>query len=96
MYHPTNTRIIFADTADEALKQYRALNIETEDPDAKPECYKALDEEDFDVNAEFNLVGEVSLSPQVMATIRKDPARAYVIYYMENSSVSKEGKLLVS
>ena len=47
------------------------------------ECYKALDEEEFEVNAEFNLVGEVSLSPPVMETIRKDPERAYVLYYME-------------
>ena len=90
MHHPTNTRIIFADTAEEAVQQYRALDIKTEDPSAQVECYKALEEEDFDVNAEFNLVGEVSLSPPVMETIRQDPAKAYVIYYMEDLSLKKK------
>lgn len=91
MYHPTNTRIIFADSADEALKQYLALAIKTVDPDAKPECHKALDEEDFDLNAEFNFIGEISVGPPVMATIKTDPARAYVIYYMENREAGHEG-----
>ena len=89
MEHPTNTRIIFADSAAEALEQYKALNIKTEDPEARVECYKALDEEEFEVNAEFNLVGEVSLSPPVMETIRKDPERAYVLYYMETMVVKR-------
>jgi len=89
MEHPTNTRIIFADSKEEALKQYQALNIKPEDPDPRVECYKALEEEDFDVNAEFNLVGEVSLSPPVMETIRKDPERAYVIYYMEKLAAKR-------
>ncbi|MCL6478153.1 MAG: hypothetical protein K6T65_07025 [Peptococcaceae bacterium] len=83
MFHTTNTRIIFADSKEDAIKQYLNLNIKTEDPEAQLECYRAVEEEDFDVNAEFNLVGEVSLSPPVMETIRKDPDRAYVIYYLE-------------
>lgn len=84
MYHPTNTRIIFANTAEEALQQFHTLGIKTGDPDAKPECYKVLDEEEFDLGAEFNFIGEISVGPPVMATIRKDPSHAYVIYYMEN------------
>lgn len=89
MQHTTNTRIIFADSAEEAIEQYRALGIKPHDPNALLECYKVLDEEDFDVNAEFNLVGEISLSPPVMETIRKDPGRAYAIYYLESLSVKE-------
>lgn len=92
MHHPTNTRIIFADTAEEALKQFSALNIKTSDPDAKPECHKVLEEEDFDLDAEFNFIGEISVGPPVMATIKKDPPRAYVIYYMENKEASQDGR----
>lgn len=84
MYHPTNTRIIFAESKEEAIKKYQQLKIEHVDPDAKIECFKAIDEEDFDLSADFNLIGEISVGPPVMEDIRKDPQRAYVLYYMEN------------
>ncbi|SFG72567.1 hypothetical protein SAMN05660649_02523 [Desulfotomaculum arcticum] len=83
MKHTTNTRIIFADSLDEAKKQYLSLDIKTEDPNAVLECYKATDEEDFELDSDFNFVGEISVSPEVMETIRQDPERAYVLYYLE-------------
>ena len=84
MKHTTNTRIIFADSLDEAQKQYLSLDIKTEDPNAVLECYKAVDEEDFELDSDFNFVGEISVSPSVMETIRQDPERAYVLYYLED------------
>lgn len=84
MQHTTNTQIVFADSEVEAKEKYLALGIKTEDPNAVLECYKALDEEDFDLSSDFNFVGEISVSPEVMATIRQDPERAYVLYYLEN------------
>lgn len=85
MKHTTNTRIIFADSAGEAREKYLALGIETKDPAAVLECYKAIEEEDFDLSSDFNFVGEISVSPEVMETIRQDPERAYVLYYVEDT-----------
>jgi hypothetical protein len=84
MQHTTNTQIVFADSEAEAKEKYLALNIKTTDPNAVLECYKAVEEEDFDLSSDFNFVGEISVSPEVMATIRQDPERAYVLYYLEN------------
>ena len=84
MKHTTNTRIIFADSLDEAKKQYLSMDIKTEDPNAVLECYKVVDEEDFELDSDFNFVGEISVSPSVMETIRQDPERAYVLYYLED------------
>ncbi|MGQ9556474.1 MAG: hypothetical protein ACUVTU_00785 [Desulfurispora sp.] len=84
MRHPTNTRIIFADSAEQARAQYRKLQSPTRDPHPTLECFKVLEVEDFDLNASFNFVGEISVGPQVMEIIRQDPERAYVLYYMED------------
>ncbi len=84
MRHPTNTRILFASSADEAKEQYLKLGIKTKDNAPILECFKVTEVEDFDLSAEFNFVGEISVSPEVMATINKDPEHAYVLYYMED------------
>ncbi|WP_066632877.1 hypothetical protein [Desulfolucanica intricata] len=86
MLHPTNTRIVFADSEEEARAKYQELGIKPKYNDAKLECFKAVEEEDFDLDAEMNFIGEISVGPPVMAEIRKDPPRAYVLYYMEDSS----------
>ncbi|MFZ5642938.1 MAG: hypothetical protein ACOY46_05015 [Bacillota bacterium] len=83
MRHPVNTRIIFADSDQEAREKYKALKIESKDPGAILECFKATEVEDFEMDADFNFVGEISVSPEVMEEIRKDPDRAYVLYLME-------------
>ncbi|MFZ5590801.1 MAG: hypothetical protein ACOY81_03200 [Bacillota bacterium] len=88
MRHPTNTHIIFADSAEEARAQYQAIQRPTRDPHPVLECFKVLDVEDFDINASFNFVGEISVGPQVMDIIRQDPERAYVLYYMEDVHVA--------
>ncbi len=85
MRHPTNTRIIFADSEKEAREKYLAMGIETKDPHPVLECFKVDELEDFDMSADFNFVGEISVSPEVMETIRQDPTRAYVLYYMEET-----------
>lgn len=84
MQHTTNTRVVFAGSAEEARQQYLALGIKTEDPGAVLECYKAIEDEEFDLAADFNFIGEISVSPEVMEVIRQDPERAYVLYYLEN------------
>lgn len=84
MQHTTNTRIIFAGSEAEAKEKYLALGLKTEDPQALLECYKAVDEEDFDLSSDFNFVGEISVSPEIMEIIRQDPENAYVLYYLEN------------
>ncbi|SFR15777.1 hypothetical protein [Desulfoscipio geothermicus] len=83
MQHTTNTRVVFADSMDEAREKYLAMNIKTHDPNAVLECYRVFELEDFDINEDFNFVGEISVSPEVMQTIRQDPERAYVLYYIE-------------
>ena len=83
MLHPTNTRIVFADTEKEARQKYLALKIKTTDPNPELECFKVTEVEDFDLTADFNLIGEISVSPTVMEEIRQDPPRAYVLYCME-------------
>ncbi|MFZ5646044.1 MAG: hypothetical protein ACOY30_00290 [Bacillota bacterium] len=85
MKHPTNTRIIFADSTEEAREKYLAMNIQTKDPNPVLECFKVTEVEDFDLSAGFNFVGEISVSPPVMEEIRQDPPRAYVLYYMEDT-----------
>jgi len=47
------------------------------------ECFKVTELDDFDLSADFNFVGEISVSPPVMEKIRRDPDRAYVLYLME-------------
>lgn len=83
--HPVNTRIIFASSGDEAREKYKALKVESKDPGAILECFKASEVEDFEMEADFNFVGEISVSPEVMAEIRTDPDRAYVLYLMEDA-----------
>ena len=84
MRHPTNTRIIFASSPGEAKEKYLQMGIETKDKNPVLECFKATEVEDFDMSADFNFVGEISVSPQVMETIRQDPEHAYILYYMED------------
>ncbi|TYO92726.1 hypothetical protein [Desulfallas thermosapovorans] len=84
MEHTTNTKVIFADSMEEAKEKYLALGLKTEDPQAVLECYKVSELDDFDINEDFNFVGEISVSPEVMNTIRQDAERAYVLYYIEN------------
>lgn len=84
MEHTTNTKVIFADSMEEAKEKYLALGLKTEDPKAVLECYKVSELDDFDINEDFNFVGEISVSPEVMNTIRQDAERAYVLYYIEN------------
>ena len=86
MLHPTNTRIVFAGSEEEARAKYLELGVKPKHEVADLECYKAIDEEDFDIDAEMNFIGEISVSPSIMADIRTDPERAYVLYYMEDSS----------
>lgn len=86
MLHPTNTRIIFADSTEEAREKYRALGVNPDtDPDPRLDCFKVTEEEDFDLTAGMNLIGEISVGPPIMAEINKDPRRAYVLYYMEDT-----------
>ncbi|MFZ5597461.1 MAG: hypothetical protein ACOY31_10680 [Bacillota bacterium] len=85
MRHPTNTRIIFCDSEDEARKKYAEMGIKSKDPNPLVECFKAIETEDFDLEADFNFIGEISVSPPVMEEIRKDPQRAYVLYMMEST-----------
>lgn len=86
MRHPTNTRVIFADSPEAARNDYLALSIETKDPKPALECFKVLDLEDFDIDSDINFVEEISVGPPVMEVIRIDPPRAYVLYYMEEVS----------
>lgn len=86
MQHTTNTHIIFADSAEDAKAQYIALGVKPdEDPNAVMDVCKCTEEEDFDFDSPFNLIGEVSLSPEYMTTVNTDPERAYVIYYIEET-----------
>ncbi len=86
MQHTTNTQIIFADSAEDAKAQYIALGIQPdEDPNATLDVCKCADDEEFDFDSPFNLIGEVSLSPEFMEKVNTDPQRAYVIYYIEES-----------
>ncbi|CCO08208.1 hypothetical protein [Desulforamulus hydrothermalis] len=84
MQHPTNTRIIFADSVAEAREKYLALNIKTKDPNPGVEVLKPIEDEEFDINSDINLIGEVSVGPSIMEEIRKDPARAFVVYFLED------------
>lgn len=84
MQHPTNTRIIYADNPEEARQKYLALDIKTKDPNPGVEVLKPLEDEEFDIESDINLIGEVSVGPSIMAEIRKDPPRAYVVYYLED------------
>lgn len=85
--HPTHTRIIFADDVEQAKQKYLALNIKPDhDPNPTIDVHKVTEEEDFEVDADFNLIGEVSVGPPIMEEIRTDSERAYVIYYLENQN----------
>lgn len=87
MLHTTHTQVIFADSSEDARAQYLALGIQPdEDPNAKLDVCKCSEEEDFDFDSPFNLIGEISLSPEVMEKINTDPQRAYVLYYIEESN----------
>lgn len=85
MQHTTNTRVIFSDSMEDAKEQYLKLGLATEDPEAILEGYKVSEVEDFDFNEDFNFIGEISVSPEVMKTINTDPMRAYVFYYIEET-----------
>lgn len=86
MRHPTNTRIVFADSEAAAREQYIALGIKTKDPEPVLDCFKVSELEDFELDEEMNFIGEISVGPPVMQEIRQDPSRAYVLYYMEDIS----------
>lgn len=86
MQHTTHTQIIFADSPEEAQEKFLALGIKPDhDENAKLDVVRALDDEDFDIESPFNLVGEISLSPDYMDKIREDAERAYVLYYIEEA-----------
>ncbi len=84
MQHPTNTRIIFGDNPEEAREKYLALGIKTKDPKPGVEVLKPQEDEEFDIDSDINLIGEVSVGPSIMEEIRKDPVRAYVVYFLED------------
>lgn len=84
MQHPTNTRIIIADSPEEAREKYLTLGIKTKDPNPGVECLKPMEDEEFDINSDINLIGEVSVGPSIMEEIRKDYSRAYVLYFLED------------
>jgi len=84
MKHPTNTHIIFANSFQEAKKKYQSMDIKTKDPKPNLECFKVTELDDFDLSEDFNFVGEISVSPPIMETIRKDPSKAFVLYCMES------------
>lgn len=86
MQHPTNTRIILAENPEEAKQKYLALNIQTKDPNPGVEVLKPQDDEEFDINSDFNLIGEVSVSLAIMEEIRQNPEKAYVVYFLEDPS----------
>ena len=46
---------------------------------------KCADDPEFDFESPFNLIGEVSLSPEYMDIVNQDPQRAYVVYYFEEA-----------
>ena len=69
----------------EALEKYKALDIKPDhDPNPTIDVIKVLDEEDFDVESPFNLIGEISVGIDIMEIIRQDVERAYAAYYIEN------------
>lgn len=84
MQHPTNTRIIFAENPEEAKAKYLALGIKTKDPNPGVECLKPLEDEEFELDSDINLIGEVSVGPSIMEEIRKDPEKAFVLYFLED------------
>lgn len=86
MQHTTHTQVVFADNAEEAKEKFLALGIQPDhDANAQMDVIRALDEEDFDLESPFNLVGEISLSAEYMDKIREDAERAYVVYYIEEA-----------
>jgi len=89
MEHPTHTRVIFADSKEEAEQKYLNLKIQPDhDPNPTIDVVKVTEEEDFDETSPFNLFGEVSVGPDVMKIIQEDVARAYVVYYIEKLAAS--------
>lgn len=86
MKHTTNTQVIFADSVEDALEQFKALGVKPDhDENAVLDICKCSEEEDFDFDSPFNLIGEVSLSPEYMEKVNQDPQRAYVLYYLEEA-----------
>lgn len=86
MHHTTNTQVIFADSAEEAREKYLSLGIKPDhDKNASLEIVRCLEDEDFDPESPFNLVGEISLSPEYMEKVQEDVDRAYVGYYLEQA-----------
>ena len=86
MLHTTHTHVLFADSADDAREQFLALGVKPdEDPNAKLDICKCTEDPDFDFDSPFNLIGEISLSPEYMEKINTDPQRAYVLSYIEDS-----------
>lgn len=87
MQFTSHTKIIFADNPQEAKAQYEAFGLQPDsDAQAKLEVIHLIDEEDFDLDSPFNFAGEVSLSPEYMEIVRKDPERAWVVYYLEEKA----------
>ena len=70
--------------AAEAKEKYLALGIKPDhDPNPQIDVIKATEDEDFDIDMDFNLIGEISVGIDVMNIIRQDYPRAYVVYYIE-------------
>lgn len=85
MQHTSHTQVIFADSAEEAREKYLSLGIKPDnDPNAQLDVVKCTDDEDFDIESPFNLIGEISVGIDVMNIIRQDYPRAYCVYYIEN------------
>ena len=62
MQHTSHTQVIFADSAEEAKEKYLALGIKPDhDPNPQIDVIKATEDEDFDINMDFNLIGEISV-----------------------------------
>ena len=71
MQHTSHTQVIFADSAEEAREKYLALGIKPDnDPNAQLDVVKCTDDEDFDIESPFNLIGEISVGIDVMNIIR--------------------------
>lgn len=85
MQHTSHTQVIFADSAEEAQEKFLALGVKPDhDPNPTIDVVKCTEDEDFDVESPFNLIGEISVGIEIMEIIRQDYPRAYVVYYIEN------------
>lgn len=84
MQHTSHTQVVFADNHEEAKEKFLALGVKPDhDPNPVIDVIKATDDEDFDIESPFNLIGEISVGIEIMEIIRQDYPRAYVVYYIE-------------